>query len=461
MKILRLAAENVKRLKAVDITPDATLQQITGKNESGKTSVLDSIWWALGGKDAIQDKPIRTGEETATIRLDLGEIIVKRTLERAGEGFKTKLLVLNPIGAPEGTPDKKLPEWKSPQDFLDAILGELTFDPLKFANAKPREQFDQLRKISKLSIDIDGLKDANAADFKARTDINRDAKNKRAQAEAIVVPPDTPVEAVNESAILDVIQSATEHNSGIEKRKLNRANASKEAEWLRAEAARLRGQFDTVNQRCADKVAELNRQIKEAEKDRDDEIVRLENEALAAVGKAEALESKITSAKPLPDPISVADHRLKLNAAKATNAAVEKRRHRESIEKEAVAFEASAQALTETMAGRERQIVDAIKKAEMPIADLGFGDGYVTYKGLPFDQASSAARLRVSTSIAMAQNPKVRVVRIQDGSLLDEDGMTLLAEMAREKDFQVWVERVDSSGKIGVYMEDGEVKNGE
>lgn len=52
MKIIRLDAANVKRLKAVEITPDGTLQVVTGANGAGKSSVLDAIWLALGGGPA-------------------------------------------------------------------------------------------------------------------------------------------------------------------------------------------------------------------------------------------------------------------------------------------------------------------------------------------------------------------------------------------------------------------------
>lgn len=76
MRIIKLTAENVKRLKVVDITPKGDVVEITGPNESGKTSVLDSIWWAIAGERVIQSEPIRQGEEEARIRLDLGDIIV-------------------------------------------------------------------------------------------------------------------------------------------------------------------------------------------------------------------------------------------------------------------------------------------------------------------------------------------------------------------------------------------------
>jgi len=55
MKIVKLTAENVKRLRAVEITPDGNTVVISGRNGQGKTSVLDSIWFALGGGPATKD----------------------------------------------------------------------------------------------------------------------------------------------------------------------------------------------------------------------------------------------------------------------------------------------------------------------------------------------------------------------------------------------------------------------
>ena len=69
--------------------------------------------------------------------------------------------------------------------------------------------------------------------------------------------------------------------------------------------------------------------------------------------------------------------------------------------------------------------------------------------------------MRVSVAIAMAANPKLRVLRIKDGSLLDENSLALIADMASENDYQVWIERVDTTGKVGVVMEDGAIVGAE
>ena len=78
MKIIKLTASNVKRLRAVEITPDGTLQVVTGRNGQGKTSVLDAIWLALGGGSAAREtvRPVRDGEDKASVTLDLGDLTV-------------------------------------------------------------------------------------------------------------------------------------------------------------------------------------------------------------------------------------------------------------------------------------------------------------------------------------------------------------------------------------------------
>jgi hypothetical protein len=86
---------------------------------------------------------------------------------------------------------------------------------------------------------------------------------------------------------------------------------------------------------------------------------------------------------------------------------------------------------------------------------MTFGEDELLLNGVPFSQASDAERLRTSISIAIASNPKIRVMRVRDGSLLDEDSMGLLEKVAIDNDFQIWIERVDSSGKVGFVIEEG------
>jgi len=420
MKIVRLTAENVKKLKAVEIVPDGSVVQITGPNGSGKSSVLDAIYMALAGTRAIPSKPVRAGADKARIQLDLGEVIVTRRFTAAGG---TTLVVEASNGA----------RFPSPQRMLDDLLGALTFDPLEFSRMDPRRQMETLRGLVKLDTDIDAIDAANKADYEARTAVNRRAKDLRAQAEGIKVDPAVPAEPVDVAEISAEMQRAAEHNADIERRKANREKAAATIAQERARAERLREEAEA-----------LRRRAEAAEAD-----------AAEAERGANELQAKLEAAGDLPAPIDVADLRARIDRAAAINKAVADRQRRAELEQQAAAAEQEAAELTARMEERSRQRAEAIASAAMPIPGLSFGDGEVLYNGLPFDQASSAEQLRVSVAIAMAANPKLRVLRIKDGSLLDENSLQMIAEMAADQDYQVWIERVDTSGKVGIVMEDG------
>lgn len=112
---------------------------------------------------------------------------------------------------------------------------------------------------------------------------------------------------------------------------------------------------------------------------------------------------------------------------------------------------------TEAIAALDARKAEGLATATFPIDGLSFGEGGVTYNGVPFCQASSGEQLRVSLALAMAMNPELRVIRITDGSLLDSENMRLIEEMATASDYQVWIERVDEAGTAGVLIEDGTV----
>ena len=114
--------------------------------------------------------------------------------------------------------------------------------------------------------------------------------------------------------------------------------------------------------------------------------------------------------------------------------------------------------LTASMEGRTAAKVRALAEAEMPVPGLSLGDGEVLHDGIPLDQASQAEKIRISVAIAMAANPKLKVLCVRDGSLLDRDSWRVLAEMVASQDYQCWIEVTDDEAKTGVIIEDGSVR---
>ena len=101
-------------------------------------------------------------------------------------------------------------------------------------------------------------------------------------------------------------------------------------------------------------------------------------------------------------------------------------------------------------------------KAKMPIRGLAPGEDDVEFEGVPFEQISKAQQTRVAMAIGMAQNPAIKVIMINDGSLCDSETMQEIQEIAELHDYQVWIERVSDKKRRGekgsvFYIEDGEV----
>ena len=96
--------------------------------------------------------------------------------------------------------------------------------------------------------------------------------------------------------------------------------------------------------------------------------------------------------------------------------------------------------------------------ATMPIDGLTIEGDVVRFGGLPLGQASSAEQLRVGLAIGASLNPRLRVILVRDGALLDADSMAAVATWAAANDMQILMERVgDMGGSVGVIIEDGAV----
>ena len=462
MKIIKLSVNNFMKLGAVEISPDGRLVQITGRNGAGKTSVLNSLWVALAGKDACPTVPIRRGQERAIIRLDLGEIIVTRTFKRTdSDEYTTSIVVESPDGA----------RFPSPQKMLDALFGALTFDPLAFARMKPRDQFDQLRSFVP-GVDFDAIERQNKGDFDRRTEISRFLEQENAAAAAITVPDGTPDELVDEDALVADLVAAGEHNTDVERRRANREQARQTITHSLALADEKAGQIRVVAERLQNErdreVASLKEQIQALEvRIRSvaenctariaSETERLNREADHARSEAVALEARLTAAGELPEPKDIATLQRAIEEARSRNANVRKLLDRRAHEVRAITLKEKVGALTAAIQQRNADKAAKIAAAQMPVPGISFGDGIVLLNDVPFQQGSDAEQLRASVAIAMALSPTLRVLRIRDGSLLDEQSLALLAQIAQEKDFQCWIEMVDSSGKVGFVLEDGAV----
>jgi DNA repair exonuclease SbcCD ATPase subunit len=438
MHIIEMRIENIKRVKFAHIKPKNNLVVVAGKNAQGKSSVLDAISWALTGTSTVPRYPIRKGQRTGSIRVDIGDFIVTRHFtvvdEEKSEKGHTYISKMTITG-------KRGEAFPSPQVLLDKLLGKISFDPMAFMRKDDDGQLEELRGLVQFDIDIDALDAKQKADYDARREAGRVADSLKNRVAAMPVPaPDLPLEAIDVAALTLKLQNAATHNSEVARRKAEQENLLKRQTEALAGAKRLDEQ-----------IAEL---VKQAEGlDGHSRIFNV-NAKAHKQGVYQELYRQAMAIE-VGEEIDTAEVAAELTRANETNAAIQRAANYRQLEKDLVAADEAWAAIDKRMKERDAEREAAIARAKMPIEKLSIKNGEVVYDGFPLNQASNAAQIRVSMAIGMAANPKLRVLRISDGSLLDDDSLQLVADAAKEKDFQVWIERVETGGKVSVIMEDG------
>jgi predicted RNase H-like nuclease (RuvC/YqgF family) len=203
------------------------------------------------------------------------------------------------------------------------------------------------------------------------------------------------------------------------------------------------------------------KEIKQNIEEYQEEIRDIEKKIEELNDRKSKLQSLISKEKEIYDRSKIIDTdniQAKISDAENLNNQIRQAERYFNKKKEVEKLDGSYRDKTSELEKIQSEKQSLILNAKMPIDNLGVDDDGVTYNNIPFSQLSSAEQLKVSLSIAMAMNPKLRVIRITDGSLLDSTNMEIIRQMANENDFQVWIERVDDTGKIGIYIEDGEIK---
>jgi predicted ATP-dependent endonuclease of OLD family len=410
MKIINLSVANVQRIQAVEIKPEGNTVIIGGKNAQGKTSVLDSIFMALGGKSALGDKPVRDGEKKASIILELDDYIVTRTITCTGGGtLKVE--------------DKDGSRFSSPQKMLDNLCSSLSFDPLSFLRSRPAEQIDLLKQL--VGVDFTDLDKERERVFTERTAINRQGKSEKARLDALPVHDDAPLipvsvyDLVKEKDLIDAENNR--HRELLSLHKTARESA-KESE-IEVERCRLAlKKAINASEIAATELLNIKREVDLSELKETDSIVR-----------------KIDSAE-------------KENGKLADN-----KKHRElSIRVDNLQAESSA--LTSRLKEIDVEKEKIMSKVNFPVDGLSFGEDGVTYQGRPLSVASGAEQLKISVGMGIALNPKLKVLLIRDGSLLDDENLSMISDLAESSGAQVWIERVGKGDECSVIIEDGLVE---
>jgi len=408
MKILNLKSRNIKGIKAIDITPKDDMVIISGKNGAGKTSALDSIWYILCWKAGVKQTPmpIRKGEKEAEGEVTLCEDLTAEEIEQGK--IPEPLFVVNRVWTSNEHTQLKVTNGKglmytTPQKLLDDFIGYLSFDPRLFSQMKGREQRQVL--IDLTGFDITEIEKRIAYLYDQRLEKGREVKLLSGNREEVTIE-DLPEELISVTDINGELQEAITRNAHIAERIKNREQALKDIEDLK-------------------------------------ELVSLCDEYLQEY-------------KPIP----IDSLKERLNDSQTINEQIRARnRNRIADEKERVAKN-EYNDYTKEIDEQNKLKEDGLKENwhKIPDQKLSLTETEIAYDGTPFSQISYSEQLKVCIKIGMALNPKLKVLRISDYSLMDNSSKETVRQMAKEFNYQIWAEEVDESGTVGFYIEDGEVK---
>lgn len=411
--ITALEAENVKRIKAVALTPAPTgLTLVGGNNNQGKTSVLDALAWALGGDRFRPNAAQRDGAVApAHLKVTLSNGVV---VERKGKN--STLTVTDPTGRRSG------------QQLLNAFIEPLALDLPRFMEASDKEKADILLRIIGIGTELH-VRDLEIKSlYDKRTFTGQLAQQKKHFAEELISYPDAPEEPVSASALIRQQQEILARNGENQRKRNQLVQLTDLLERQKKVVADLEFQLSTEKQRLTTMQADVKIAQTSAENLQDESTAELE----ASIRSIEEINQKV---------------RANLEKARA--------------EDEAAQYASDYDKLTEAITQKRADRMALLNGADLPLPELSVEDGALTYKGKHWRDMSGSDQLRVAAAIVRRLNPDCGFVLLDK---LEQMDMTTLTEFGRwleAEHLQAIATRVSTGSECQIIIEDGMVKDAE
>lgn len=420
IKINKLEIENVKRIKAVKIEPSRDgLTIVGGNNNQGKTSVLDSIAWALGGE---KYRPSQAMREGSAIPPNL-RIVMSNGLVVERKGKNSSLKVTDPNGN------------KSGQQLLNEFVEQLALDLPRFMESSGKEKAQTLLRIIGVGEQLADLEKNEKELFSHRHAIGQIADQKKKFADEQTYYPDAPREVVSPSELIRKQQEILARN-GENQRKRDRLNE------ITAGKHRI---FDDLN-RIDDQIAEL-----QVRKD------KLKLEYDQAVSDEEIAMKTVLQ---LQDE-STAELEANIADIEEINRKVRANLDKDKAEDDARQYKDQYAALTRQIEDTRKAKTDLLQTADLPLPELSVKDGELVYRGQLWDNMSGSDRLKVSTAIVRKLNPKCGFVLLDKLEQMDMQTLNEFGQWLHQEGLQAIATRVSVGDECSIIIEDGYVKGQE
>ncbi len=400
MKINRLEIENVKRVKAVKMEPTPNgLTVIGGKNNQGKTSVLDSIAWALGGD---RYRPSQAAREGSMIPPNL-HIVMSNGLIVERKGKNSDLKVTDPNGKKGG------------QQLLNEFVETLALDLPKFMEASGQEKARTLFRIIGVEDSLTKMERDEKELYNRRLAVGQVADQKEKYAKEQAYFPDMPKEPVSATELIRRQQDILAQNGENQRKRLRLHQLEQEQQKVMEEMEQL-----------------IKRQ----------QVI----EADLSVARMAAADLQDQSTKELEEDIANIEE---------INRKVRANLDKEKAEEDAREYRRQYNQLTKEIEDIRKSKMDLLDSANLPLPGLSVKEGELVYNDFPWDNMSGSDQLKVATAIVRKLNPRCGFVLIDKLEQMDLETLNEFGQWLEQEGLQAIATRVSTGEECSILISDG------
>ncbi len=431
-----LELENFKNIEKKIVNIGGRSMIFMGKNGTGKSTLIQAMKSQLDSK-VLPSEAIKKGEERARISHKIAGTIHGEYKEYIMDMYFTpgnksgRLVITNEKGEKIG----------SPATMIKNIIGNVSFNVTSWMYDKKDKKLETLKRLTGCGDQIDAL-NAEIKKLKA------DRKYKKERAESLE-------------------GSLTNH--GFTKEEINKFSNPIPMEALNADMAQIaeaQSLWDKYNVQLegfykivTDSQANIERADKERlrlakEIERLKEIMLNEEKIILQeqVNIQNAQENILVgeqwkSGSPRPSVIELTEKIKVATEHNNNNARIGELGFQQ---KEMINLKAEVEGYKGTIEAKEKQRNTLIANSQLPVEGLSFDDEEIYFNEVPLEegQQNSALLIDIGIEVAIAMNPNLKVIFIDDGSLYDKDHLKAIVKRIEECGYMAIVELVSEDNEV-------------